>query len=124
MIIPIKCFGCGQVLADKHDYFIHEARRRKCHRDAVSRRTEELATLMEGTPTGEGNREKNSPDKESEPRPQQKGGSDHPAEEFPVEYLTHERGVEKTIEGILLDELMLFRPCCRSIMLSHVDIGF
>lgn len=29
MIIPIKCFTCGTVLADKYTYYCQEVRRRK-----------------------------------------------------------------------------------------------
>jgi DNA-directed RNA polymerase I, II, and III subunit RPABC5 len=28
----------------------------------------------------------------------------------------------KTIEGNILDELMLFNVCCRRVMLTHVDL--
>jgi DNA-directed RNA polymerase subunit N (RpoN/RPB10) len=27
MIIPIRCFTCGKVLADKYDYYVAEARK-------------------------------------------------------------------------------------------------
>lgn len=29
---------------------------------------------------------------------------------------------EKTVEGIVLDELQIVKPCCRTIFLTHVDI--
>ena len=29
MIIPVKCFTCGNVLADKYRYFLAEVRKRK-----------------------------------------------------------------------------------------------
>jgi DNA-directed RNA polymerase subunit N (RpoN/RPB10) len=29
MIIPIKCFTCGNVLANKYEYYLREVRRRK-----------------------------------------------------------------------------------------------
>ena len=29
MIIPIKCFSCGTVLADKYQYYCQEVRKRK-----------------------------------------------------------------------------------------------
>ena len=29
MIIPIKCFTCGMVLADKYRYYVNEVRRKK-----------------------------------------------------------------------------------------------
>ena len=33
MIIPIKCFTCGTVLADKYRYYAEEVRKRKMSRD-------------------------------------------------------------------------------------------
>lgn len=33
MIIPIKCFTCGTVLADKYRYYSEEVRKRKMTRD-------------------------------------------------------------------------------------------
>lgn len=29
MIIPIKCFTCGKVLADKYRYYLEEVRKKK-----------------------------------------------------------------------------------------------
>jgi len=29
MIIPVKCFTCGKVIADKYEYYIREIRKRK-----------------------------------------------------------------------------------------------
>ncbi len=33
MIIPVKCFTCGTVLADKYRYYCEEVRKRKMTRD-------------------------------------------------------------------------------------------
>jgi len=76
MIIPIKCFTCGNVLADKYRFYQDQVRRRKM-------------------------RENIRLDK--------------------VIYLT-KKNVEKTTEGIVLDEIGLTNPCCRRHMLTHVDI--
>ena len=76
MIIPIKCFTCGKVLADKYRYYQTEVRRRK------------LAT---GQPIDN------------------------------IIYLTKEF-IDKTPEGMVLDELKLTRICCRRHLLTHVDI--
>lgn len=76
MIIPIKCFNCGNVLANKYRYYCEEVRRRKIDRNLKV-------------------------DK--------------------VIYLTSEYNT-KTPEGEVLDELGLNKLCCRSLMLTHVDI--
>tara|TARA_B110000503_G_C6963239_1_gene335984 strand:- start:316 stop:549 length:234 start_codon:yes stop_codon:yes gene_type:complete len=76
MIIPVKCFTCGMVLADKYRYYQNEVRRIK---------------LLQGKSTEN------------------------------VIYLT-KGNAEKTIEGIILDDLGLAKVCCRRHMLTHVDI--
>jgi DNA-directed RNA polymerase I, II, and III subunit RPABC5 len=76
MIIPIKCFTCGNVLADKYRFYQDKVRQRKI-----------------------------------------KAGLDVDK----VVYLT-KKTAEKTAEGHVLDELLLFNACCRRHMLTHVDI--
>ncbi len=76
MIIPVKCFTCGFVLADKYRYFQDQTRKIKL-RDGVQ------------------------VDK--------------------VVYLTKTK-IEKTPEGIVLDNLGITDPCCRRHMLTHVDV--
>ena len=44
MIIPIKCFTCGNVLADKYLYFIQEVRKKKI-KDGLD--TEEVVYLSD-----------------------------------------------------------------------------
>jgi len=76
MIIPIKCFTCGKVLADKYQYYTRKVRELKV-----------------------------------------KAGE----EEDEVIYLS-KTNVKKTAEGKVMDELRLYKYCCRRHMLSHVDI--
>ena len=72
MIIPIKCFTCGTILADKYEFYL-----------------EKVAEFK-------------------------KTGNE-------VQYFS-EHNTEKTIEGRIMDELKLNKPCCRRHMLTHVDI--
>jgi DNA-directed RNA polymerase subunit N (RpoN/RPB10) len=76
MIIPVKCFTCGCVLADKYRYFQDQVRKIKISNNQQI-------------------------DK--------------------VVYLT-KKTIDKTPEGIILDDLGLNNPCCRRHMLTHVDI--
>lgn len=54
MIIPIKCFTCGEVLADKYRYYLEQVRKKKQNRgiavDSLLYLTKEHA---EKTPEGE-----------------------------------------------------------------------
>ena len=77
MPIPVKCFTCGNVLADKYEAYKEKVR------------------------------EENIKNKESTER---------------IVYLTH-ANTTKSIEGRTLDELQLKKMCCRTIMLTHVDIN-
>jgi|TARA_Y100000992_G_C21080907_1_gene403277 DNA-directed RNA polymerase subunit N (RpoN/RPB10) len=76
MIIPIKCFTCGTVLADKYRYYLKEVVQKKMANDQKSER---------------------------------------------VVYLTKDN-FDKTAEGEVLDQLKLYRMCCRRHMLTHVDL--
>ena len=76
MIIPVKCFTCGNVLANKYRYYLSEVRKQKLQ-------------------------ENKSLEK--------------------VVYLKKDDN-DKTIEGYVLDNLLLIDPCCRRHMLTHVDI--
>ena len=76
MIIPVKCFTCGEVLANKYEYYKEKVREMKKSQDLDINK---------------------------------------------VIYLTQEN-VDKTPEGIVLDNLGLKKMCCRRHMLAHVDI--
>ena len=76
MIIPVKCFTCGNVLANKYLYYIEKVKEEK---------------LKQGIDVNR------------------------------VIYLSQDQ-VHKAPEAIVLDELRLYKMCCRRHMLTHVDI--
>jgi len=76
MIIPVKCFTCGNVLADKYRFYLEEVRKLKESKHQDTDRVVYLTTT----------------------------------------------NMEKTPEGIVLDNLGLKNVCCRRHMLTHVDI--
>jgi DNA-directed RNA polymerase subunit N (RpoN/RPB10) len=82
MIIPIKCFTCGCVLADKYRYYMEQVRYRKLSQAKQDGNEIQIDKIV---------------------------------------YLTKET-VDKTPEGMVLDELGLRNVCCRRHMLTHVDI--
>ena len=54
MIIPIKCFTCGTVLADKYRYYCEEVRKRKLAKDEHTEKVVYLTkTFSQKTPEGE-----------------------------------------------------------------------
>lgn len=76
MIIPVKCFTCGTVIASKYRFYLEEVRRMKIANNQDTSK---------------------------------------------VVYFT-QKNMEKTPEGIVLDNLRLYNVCCRRHMLTHVDI--
>jgi DNA-directed RNA polymerase subunit N (RpoN/RPB10) len=76
MIIPVKCFTCGNVLADKYRFYLEEVRKLKESKNQDNDRVVYLTTT----------------------------------------------NMEKTPEGVVLDDLGLKNVCCRRHMLTHVDI--
>jgi DNA-directed RNA polymerase I, II, and III subunit RPABC5 len=54
MIIPIKCFTCGTVLANKYRYYCEEVRKRKINKDlSVDKVIYLTKNYSEKTPEGE-----------------------------------------------------------------------
>jgi len=54
MIIPIKCFTCGKVLADKYRYFQEEVRKIKQDKNIDEKKIEYLTNdVKDKTPEGE-----------------------------------------------------------------------
>ena len=82
MIIPIRCFTCGNVLADKYKFYLKEVRSKKMSKQGENDNMIDVSKIM---------------------------------------YLTKDNH-QKTPEGEVMDELELFKMCCRRHMLTHVDI--
>jgi DNA-directed RNA polymerase subunit N len=54
MIIPVKCFTCGMVLANKYQYYLREVRRKKSNKDMTVDGVVYLTKEMtDKTPEGE-----------------------------------------------------------------------
>ena len=83
MIIPIRCFTCGTVIADKWNPFIE--------------------LIME---------KKNDSKKPV-------NGSD-----LDIEYIkiTDDGSIEKSVEGVAMDELGLHKYCCRRMFLGNAHL--
>ena len=93
MIIPVRCFTCGKVMADKYDYYqlqVQELERKNA------------ANTSEG------------------PGPSKRRAEDEKAQK---DLEAHETRHFDTIRtGAILDAMGLTRYCCRRHMLSTVDM--
>lgn len=98
MIIPVKCFTCGNLLADKYHWYLKRVRKYKLANAAASFTTakDEVTSL---------------------------GGAKHDhVLSDKVRYFSKNCSGQKTEEGRVLDELKLNLQCCRRHLLTHVDI--
>jgi DNA-directed RNA polymerase subunit N (RpoN/RPB10) len=94
MIIPIRCFTCGKVIADKYDYYIKEAEKLKLETHGGAKTKDESKLTKE-----------------------EKEATAKAATE------AHDTRHFDTIRtGKLLDDMGLTRYCCRRHMLSTVDM--
>ena len=54
MIIPVKCFTCGKVLADKYRYYVKEVQKKKINADLELDKVVYLTEdIKDKTPEGE-----------------------------------------------------------------------
>tara|TARA_B100000780_G_scaffold7256_1_gene5462 strand:+ start:1757 stop:1990 length:234 start_codon:yes stop_codon:yes gene_type:complete len=54
MLIPVKCFSCGKVLANKYDFYLREVKKQKLNNNIELDKVIYLTKdFMEKTPEGE-----------------------------------------------------------------------
>ena len=54
MIIPVKCFTCGKVLANKYNYYVREVQKKKINKDIDVEKVQYLTKdFIDKTPEGE-----------------------------------------------------------------------
>ena len=95
MIIPIRCFTCGKVIADKYDYYIKEAEKLKLEKPSNMNDDPKLT----------------KEEKESKEATAKDAKEAHDTRHF-----------DTIRTGKLLDDMGLTRYCCRRHMLSTVDM--
>ncbi len=106
MIIPVRCFTCGKVLADKWDAYV-----RACESAGVL--TAPGATSGGGRPEGALAPDRGAGNANAGAGP---GAGDADADAARPE-------PQKTSQGRALDQLGITNMCCRTVMLSHVDLS-
>jgi DNA-directed RNA polymerase subunit N (RpoN/RPB10) len=130
MIIPIKCFNCGQILASKYKRYQRLLNAPKLIKLGTAKglRLYLPSELEEGSwePANEITRENRN--NELQHTLQHIDTEFKQLEQFRANRLVNASvGTEvitgnKNTEAILLDQLGLKRYCCRSNMISHIDI--
>ena len=92
MIIPVRCMTCGKVLADKS-----EAYKRMVEEEEAKVRAGKSADKSADKSTGKSTDKDEDEDKDSRKR-------------------------NLTVQGRVLDRLGITEGCCRTVMLTHVDM--
>lgn len=101
MIIPIRCFTCGKVLADKW-----RAYQQKCQE---YENPGETSGKTSGKTSGENSGENSGEEPEDVRR------------RSTQKKLNKSKNFEPTYRGGILDDLGITKICCRRHMLGHVD---
>lgn len=138
MIIPVRCFTCGKVLADKWQFYERRCRELgddnpsapPAHRLAGPSLHQQQQQPQRGG--GDNNNNKNNNKnkrRSSKPPPPSLNHDEAPTEEAEAEKSTavppqpiNQFNITKTVRGRVLDELGLTNSCCRTVMLTHVDM--
>jgi DNA-directed RNA polymerase I, II, and III subunit RPABC5 len=99
MIIPVRCFTCGKVLANKYDYYLQSVADLE-----AAKKTEERASL----------------EKKRETKGQKEAAAKASAEKEKESVATRHFDTVRT--GHIMDAMGLTRYCCRRHMLATVDM--
>ena len=111
MIIPIRCFTCGKVLADKYDYYVKEAEKLQLEIDNKKLNTGSPPHKPDIASTkGKSKEAKGKEAKEKE------------ANDAALEEQHATRHFDTIRTGELLNSMGLTRYCCRRHMLGTVDM--
>ena len=117
MSFPVRCFTCGKVIGNKYESYVLSVYEQKTRKKA-----QEKARTQEEHPSDP---TKDNVQKEGLLRGTvgSLGDSLDDAEDQPegVSFCSLQH-MEKSIEGIVLDELGLVDMCCRRMFLCHVEI--
>jgi len=108
MIIPIRCFTCGKIMADKSDYYDNE----------VLKKTMGIELDTEKAAKAEKKDMKAKKEKKSAKAKKDGGGIDEEIVEAKELY----KNFDKIHTGDILDSLGLTRYCCRRNLISNVDM--
>ena len=104
MIIPIRCYTCGKILADKYEYYKKELIRKKLALKSESEKINDMDELSDQFSKKSNINNNNTNNKD------------------PLMIDISVDDVKKTIAGEIMDELGLSRICCRKVILTSIEI--
>ena len=127
MIIPVRCYTCNKLLADKYHYYESELLKRRLHKEEDDKIQEDekqninditidnIFAKFNNLNINEKNVNANKNDiKQNKTKPK--------SDKDPLIININDTVIKKTIAGEIMDELGLIRICCRKIMLTSINI--
>jgi DNA-directed RNA polymerase subunit N (RpoN/RPB10) len=124
MIVPIRCFTCGKVIADKYEYYISEVAKLQNSLNQENKPNSGPNKLRE-TQTGPSKKDEGGPSKKDGGGPSKKDeGGPSRIKEPDIQSTKKEtfKHFDKIMTGEILDKLQLNRYCCRRMLLGTVDM--
>ena len=122
MIIPVRCYTCNKLLADKYHYYESELLKRKLRKEKEEDEKQNINDVTIDNIFAKFNNlnidEKNVNTNDIKPNKTKpiKYNKD------PLLININDTVIKKTIAGEIMDELGLIRICCRKIMLTSINI--
>jgi DNA-directed RNA polymerase subunit N (RpoN/RPB10) len=110
MIIPIRCFTCGKVLADKWEAYVRLQERQE-------RDSEQQQQQQQGNRTGTGKGGQTDTD---EGKSADKNTNKNTNKNTSTKAI---KGGNRMPTGHILDSLGITKYCCRANILTHVDLS-
>ena len=127
MIIPVRCYTCNKILADKYRYYESELLKRKLRKEEEEEKEEDekqnindvtidnIFAKFNNLNINEKNVNANKNDiKQNKTKPK--------SDKDPLIININDTVIKKTIAGEIMDELGLIRICCRKVMLTSINI--
>ena len=118
MLIPIRCFTCGKIIADKYDYYLKEVE--KLQKENISgggpkKKPDIAESSAQGMARAQAKAQAQQKEKDkTKGKPEAVVESDSDNEEY--------KQFDALKTGEILNKLGLHRYCCRRHMLATVDM--
>ena len=132
MIIPVRCYTCNKLLADKYHYYESELLKRKLHKekeeDENEKKEDEKQNINDVTidnifaKFNNLNLNLNINEKNVNANKNDIKQNKTKTNKDPLIININDTVIKKTIAGEIMDELGLIRICCRKVMLTSINI--
>ena len=125
MLIPIRCFTCGKIIADKYDYYLKEVEKQQ--KENISgggpkKKTVSEPPIAESSAQGAERAKAAKAQQKEKDKDKTKGKPEAVAESNSDSDNDEYKQFDSLKTGEILNKLGLHRYCCRRHMLATVDM--